>query len=645
MAGEHPERVVRVLPDVTALRKTFDYTVPAALGDQVRVGTQVRVVLGARRVGGWVVEDDVAPVPGVTLRPIAAVRGWGPPPGVLDLARWAAWRWAGPVPALLRTASSPLVVRTVGAAGRSMPSQSHAPVFEQRGLSESGLDKTELHETELNETGLDGGTTILRLGPAADPWPVLAAAARLRQVAGGDAGALVLAPSQRAAGDVARRMRAAGIATALLPGDWGRARAGGCVAVGARAAAFAPLPRLVAAVVLDAHDEAFHEERAPTWAAEVVVSERARRDGAPCVLVSSCPTLELLAAGRVKNEPRAAERRAWPAVEVIDRRSDDPRTGLFSDRLVRLVRETTASPGRRMVCVVNRTGRVRLLSCAACGELARCETCGAAVELIGEGRRTGRRTGASSSEQTPGPPAPLLRCRRCGQERPVVCARCGATRMKSLRLGVSRVREELEALSGVDVADVWGPAPAGSADPDEVRRAAIVVGTEAALHRVPDADTVVFLEFDSELLAPRFRAAEQALALLARAARLVAGAHAGPAGDRAPGRVVVQTRQPRHPALLAAVSADPGVLAAAESVVREALALPPFSALAVVSGSAADAYGAALRDAAPSGVDVNGPVDGAWSVRAPDHEKLCDLFASVPRPAGRLRVEVDPVRA
>jgi primosomal protein N' (replication factor Y) len=553
---------------------------------------------------------------------------------VLDLARWAGWRWAGPVPSLLRTASSPLVVRTVGAVGQSMRSHGDDPVHDQTVIDGAGLDSA----------GLESGTTIVRLGPASDPWPVLVAAANLRQAAGGDAGALVLAPSQRVAGDIARRLRAAGVTTALLPGDWGRARAGGCVAVGARAAAFAPLPRLAAAVVLDAHDEAYHEERAPTWAAWAVVSERARRDGAPCVLVSPCPTLELLAVGRLKTVGRSVERRGWPAVEVIDRRSDDPRTGLFSDRLVRLVRATTASPGRRMVCVVNRTGRVRLLSCAACGELARCETCGAAVELVGEGRRTGRGAGGSSSGPTPETATPLLRCRRCGQERPVVCARCGATRMKSLRLGVSRVREELEALAGVPVAEVWGPAP-GSADTGEINRAAIVVGTEAALHRVPDADTVAFLEFDSELLAPRYRAAEQALALLARAARLVAGTVVAPTGDRAPGRVVVQTRQPRHPALVAAVSADPGVLAAAESEVRRALTLPPFSALAVVSGSAAEAYGTALREAAPHGVEVSGPADGTWSVRAADHDTLCDLLASVPRPVGRLRVEVDPVRA
>jgi primosomal protein N' (replication factor Y) len=643
MAAEHSERVVRVLPDVNALRRTFDYTVPATLAHQVRVGTQVRIVLGARRVGGWVVEDNVDPVAGVVLRPISAVRGWGPPPAVLDLARWAAWRWAGPVPTLLRTASSPLVVRALGGSGQSARARPGATTLDGPGLENAGLENAGLDDAGF-DTGLDGATTIVRLGPANDPWPVVAAAAHLRQRAGGDAGALVLAPSQRAAADVARRLRVAGIAAALLPGDWAEARAGGCVAVGARAGAFAPLPRLAAAVVLDAHDEAYHEERAPTWAAWAVVAERARRDGAPCALVSSCPTLEILAVGRLQSAPRAVERRGWPAVEVIDRRADDPRTGLFSERLVRLVRETTASRGRRMVCVVNRTGRVRLLSCAACGELARCETCGAAVELVGEPRTAGR-GGDAPSVPAPEQGAPLLRCRRCGRERPVVCAGCGATRMKSLRLGVSRVREELEALAGVAVAEVWGPAPAGSPGTDEVRRAAIVVGTEAALHRVSDADTVAFLEFDSELLAPRFRAAEQALALLARAARLVAGGKVAPVVDRAPGRVVIQTRQPRHPALLAAVSADPGALAGAESEVRRALTLPPFSALAVVSGPAAEAYGIALREAAPHAVQVSGPVDGTWSVRAPDHDTLCDLLAAVPRPAGRLRVEVDPVRA
>ncbi len=570
------------------------------------------------------------PVPGVVLRPISAVRGWGPPPAVLDLATWAAWRWAGPVPALLRTASSAVAVRTLPAP-RTRREATGGPAV--------GPGAPDGHGA------LGAATTVVRLGPAGDPWPIVAAAAARCEGRHDDGGALVLAPGHNAAAEVARRLRAQGVVTALLPGDWASARAGGCVAVGARAGAFAPLPRLVAAVVLDAHDEAYHEERAPTWSAWSVVAERARRDGAPCALVSPCPTLEILAEGPLVVPARNVERRGWPAVEVIDRRSDDPRTGLFSERLVRLVRATTEHRGSRVVCVVNRTGRVRLLGCAACGELGRCEACGAALELVGEARRRARPAAEAATPEARAS-APLLRCRRCGKERPVVCARCGGSRMKALRLGVSRVREELEALAGVAVAEVWGPAAGGHGEEeDRVRRAQVVVGTEAALHRVPDADAVAFLEFDSELLAPRFRAAEQALALLARAARLVAGHEAEAGRDRAPGRVVVQTRQPRHPALVSAVSADPGVLAASEREVRRALDLPPFSALAVVSGPAAEAYGTTLRAASTRGVEVSGPVDGVWSVRAPDHGTLSDLLSSVPRPPGRLRVEVDPVRS
>ncbi|MBW8827364.1 MAG: primosomal protein N', partial [Acidobacteria bacterium] len=86
-------RVCRVVVDEPALEKEFDYLVPEKYGDQVRVGTMVRVPLHGRRLGGWVVADDVEPTIGVDLRPLAKVTGWGPEPELADLARWAAWRW------------------------------------------------------------------------------------------------------------------------------------------------------------------------------------------------------------------------------------------------------------------------------------------------------------------------------------------------------------------------------------------------------------------------------------------------------------------------------------------------------------------------------------------------------------------------
>jgi primosomal protein N' (replication factor Y) len=394
---------------------------------------------------------------------------------------------------------------------------------------------------------------------------------------------------------------------ALLPEGWAQARAGAAIVVGARAAVWGPCPALAAVVVVDSHDEALAQEQAPTWHAAPLAAERARRVGVPCLWVTPCPTVEQVAAAPVVAADRSVEAGGWARLEAVDRRRDDPRLGLYSERLTQLLRGDD-----RVVCVLNRTGRARLLACAACGELAACERCGAAVRQIGQ--------------------PSVLSCPRCGETRPQVCAACGSTVLRALRVGVSRAREELEALAGRPVGEVTATT---SSRPD----APVVVGTEAVLRRPGRADVVAFLEFDQELLAPRFRAGEEALALLARASWLVGGRR---------GRVLVQTRLPEHPVVEAARRADPGALVEAEAPVRAALRLPPASALAAVSGPAAgamaEALGATVAASRFAAVEVLQGEGERWLVRAPNHPMLADVLAAAGRPAGRVRVEVDPQR-
>jgi primosomal protein N' (replication factor Y) len=568
-AGPRPVLIAQVVPDLP-IGKVFDYLVPDHLAPEVRVGTMVRIPLHGRRIGGWVVGLTGEAATDRPLQPLAKVTGWGPPAELISLARWAAWRWAGRPAQLLGTASPPRAVRA---------------------LPEPGQVKA--------APALPAGVQVVRLPPAGDVLPWALAAARH-----GDA--LVLAPSLSAAGFLAARLRQEGHRVALVPNEWALAASGGCVAVGARAGAWAPRPALGAVLVVDEGDEAYQEERAPTWNARDVAVERARRAGVPCVLTSPCPSLEALACGPLVTPSRTEERSGWPVIEVVDRRPEPPGSGLYSSRLVALARD--AEPGARLVCVLNRKGRARLLACAACRELIRCEPCGAAVDGTDDG----------------------LQCRRCGTVRPRICLACGGTKLATLRVGVTRAREELELLANKPVAEVSadtaaGPPPAG---------VPILVGTEAVLHRVVGARWVAFLDFDQELLAPRYRAAEAALAMLARAGRLVGGRSAG-------GRLLLQTRMPGHEVIDAALHADPSRLAVVEAARRAALRFPPETAVASVSGQAAPAFVAAL---AP-GLEVLGPANDRWLLRAPDHKTLCDALAATPRPAGRLRIEVDPLRA
>lgn len=625
MTQPRPERIVRVRTEVAALSREFDYLVPTSWTDPVVVGTRVRAPLHGRTVRGWVVADDVAPTPGLEVQRLKSWLGWGPPASVVTLAGWAAWRWAGPESAFLRSASPNVIVRSLPPA--PPPAAPATPTSPGPGRF-------------WEDVPFGPSATVVRLPPATDLIDLVLAAASDARVRTPEGSVLVLVPSVGWADRLCARLVRRGLAATT---DWVRARAGWPIVVGSRVGAWAPVPDLAAVVVLDAHDDAYREESAPTYSAVDVARERAARAAVRCVFTSPVPPVTLTGIP-VLAASDAEERAGWPAVERVDRRGADPRTGLFSEEFVRLARAVLdarggsddAPPGddgsAPLVCVYNRKGGARLLACSKCGELARCLRCGAAAVAT--------------------PDKSTLRCPRCDEARPLVCSSCGHLKMKTLRAGVSRLREELTALLGVDVEEVSGPAtPRGASRTDATEPepppaspapAPVLVGTEAVLHRIRRAAAVVFLDIDLHLLAPRLSAVDETLALLVRAGRVVGARGAGPPWAR----VQVQTRVPDHPVLEAAVRGEPAPALAEEAEVRRASGLPPFTALALISGPLAPAYAEALaHEVTEEGgaVAVTGTGEGAWLVTAPDHRALCDLLARVERPPGRgLRVAVDP---
>lgn len=572
-------RVARVVPDITGLDKEFDYLIPADLDAIVEVGTVVRVELHGRRIGGWVrsISDAGAVVRRVDqLKPIAKVTGHGPCREIFELAEWASVRWAARrIRPFLVTAGPDRAVRTL-------------PLDRRTGMAPNP-------QSPATSALLAAGGGVLRLPPRADVMACLLSVAALGP-------ALVIVPEHSTATLLATRLRRAGLSVASMPGEWAAAAGGVDVVIGTRSAAWAPCPGLAAALVVDEHDEALQDERSPTWHARDVVVERCRRAGVPYALVSPVPTLvsveQYAGTGGVVHPPMLREQAGWPRVVVVDRSDEDPwKRSLLTSALIERIRD----PELTVVCVSNITGRARVLACRSCRSLVRCEQCDAAVGLDDDGR---------------------LGCRRCGVVRPPVCQQCGASRFANLRPGVTRLREEFEAAAARHVVSVTG------ADDALPETAGVYIGTEAVLHRVRSADVVAFLEFDSEMLAPRFRAAEQAMALIVRAGRI------------AP-EVMIQTFTPEHDVLAAARSGDPARILEGERARRQLLGLPPFGALAVVSGSGADEVVGQL----PADVQVGGDGADRFLVRANDWTTLGLALDATERPAGsRIRIEVDPAR-
>ena len=560
--------VARVVPDVTGLDKQFDYLVPEPLRSSVSVGSLVRVPLHGRRVGGWVVSLG-APDPERPVETLVEIAKFSSVGPGADVVELAEWA--------AQRWGAPRVRPFLVAADpptmvRVLPRARRTAVV-----------------------GASVASGLRRTTPLTDPLQMIAEIA-------GHGPTIVVHPTPTAARAIANRLRKAGMTVALMPDEWAAAAAGVDVVVGGRSAAWAPCPGLRCIVVLDEHDDALQEERTPTWHARDVAIRRAELADAACVLISPCPSASALHwAGSRVSDPSVSDRVAgWPFIELVDRSDEEPwRRSLITSELITHLRD----PAKRVVCVINTPGRARLLACRACRALQRCEHCDAAVSQRDDG---------------------ALVCGRCGTTRPVVCQQCGSSAMALVKPGVSRLREELEAAANRPVGAVVGAT-------EELPRADVFVGTEAVLHRVRGVDVVAFLDFDAELLAPRYRAAEHAMALLVRAGRLV--------GRRADGgRVLVQTFVPRHDVLRAAAMADPARVGEGELARRRLLGLPPFRALAAVEGSDA------VEFATATGLEFATTAKGAL-VRADTWMELGVALATTPRPKGsRLRVEVDPPR-
>ena len=231
----------------------------------------------------------------------------------------------------------------------------------------------------------------------------------------------------------------------------------------------------------------------------------------------------------------------------------------------------------------------------------------------------------------------LRSARTCGTTRPLVCLHCHGGTFRAVRPGITRVRDDLAALlPRAEVASV-------DAATDAVPDVPVLIGTEAVLHRVavaggrpgPPVGLVAYLELDQELLAPRARAAEQAL-WLARPrrppARRVTPTAAG---------CSLQTRLPDHEVVQAVRRGDPMLVVARRGAApRRRSASRPSAGWPSCSG-APEAVAAACAARAPTaGRDR---ARARWPTGTPSARRCAAAVGRrAVRRAGRARASTPP---
>lgn len=649
-----PVPVARVCVDMPLphLDRLFDYRVPAEFSETAQPGVRVRIRFAGRMRDGFVLERaEVPDDPTRNLTPLEKVVSPEPvlTAEVARTLRRVADHFAGSLCDLTRLAVPPRHAATE----KAKPPQ--RPALDPALAAGAPNPWSDYPAGESFLQALRDGHSpraLWQLAPAAarvGNWPLGLAQAAAATAASGR-GAVIVVPDAR---DLARLEEAcervlgrhafvtltadAGPAAryrAFLAALRGQVR----VAIGTRAAAYAPVAEPGLLICFDDGDDLHQEPRTPYPHVREVLALRAAESGAGLLLAGfarSCEAEHLVETGWLTpiELPSREQRRHAPGVRIAAATDFE----LERDPLARAVRVPheafeviRAGLARGPVLVqVPRTGYVVAISCVECAAAVRCAACGGPVGAT--------RDGAA--------------CRWCAT--PVtawVCPECGADRWRAPVIGAERTAEEFgRAFPNTTIVQSHGDHILAAVED----RPALVIATPGA-EPVAAGGYAAAVLLDTPLLLGRadLRAAEEALRRWLNLTGLVR-----PGAD---GGTVLAVGPTSSRALQALVRCDPAGFAARELAERFEAHLPPAVKLVTVEGAQPAVESFVEHVELPAVSEVLGPLvqpapadsepSARLIVRAPLHEGaplvhgVRDAISvrSARKEPGALRVRVNP---
>lgn len=356
--------------------------------------------------------------------------------------------------------------------------------------------------------------------------------------------------------------------------EWWRIKKGQArVVIGARSAVFAPVQHLGLIVLDEEQESSYKSDMTPKYDARDVARQRCIIEGGVLVLGSATPSLETYFAATDGDMPILAmpyriNGQPLPRVEIIDMRQEiaDGNRGIFSRALLRAV-ASNLNAGQQTILFMNRRGFATFVSCRNCGLVMKCPHCDISLVYHWD------------QEQ--------LQCHYCGYSMPVpkACPKCHSQYIRYFGAGTQRIEHDIKQyfpnarVMRMDTDTVSKK----NAHRDMLRamwqhKVDILIGTQMIAKGLdfPDVTLVGVVAADTTLNIPDFRSAEDTFQLITQVAgRAGRGARAG--------RVIVQTYQPDHYSLQAAIKHDYEGFYRQEIEIRRRLYYPPFSDIIKIS--------------------------------------------------------------
>ena len=340
--------------------------------------------------------------------------------------------------------------------------------------------------------------------------------------------------------------------------------------VGTRSALFCPLPRLGLIIIDEEHDSSFKQAEKFRYHARDSAAVLAKELDIPIVLGSATPDFSsykkaLDSKYQLYELKQRAFKQALPQVTVVDLKNKAEKSPYFwlSDLLLDKMKDTLKQ-GRQVALFVNRRGQATALLCAGCGQTRKCLNCDISLTLHEKD---------------------YLMCHYCSylEKKPLYCPSCQSDHWIEKGFGTQKIELELKKLFPnfktlrVDKDSVRSQEDMKSfISQVERKEAQIIIGTQMLSKGLnfPSIYLVGLILADMDFHFPDFRAEERSFQTLLQMA--------GRSGRSGFGEVVLQSFNPQHSSILFAKKHDYKGFFYSKIKSRETLFYPPFSRLCLL---------------------------------------------------------------
>ena len=317
------------------------------------------------------------------------------------------------------------------------------------------------------------------------------------------------------------------------------------IVIGARSAIFAPIDDLGIIIIDEEHDSSYKSDMTPRYNAKDLATYIAKQQEIPLVLGSATPEITTFYAAKNRDInlytlTKRANNMNLPDVEIVDLRYELAlgNKSMFSYKLQEEIKKNLENK-KQTILFLNRRGYSTFIMCRSCGYIVKCKNCNIPLTYHSYGN--------------------ILKCHYCGYETSSlkVCPECQSEKIKYFGTGTQKVEEELKKMFPeistirMDI-DTVSKKNSHEEILKEFKENNIdcLIGTQMVVkgHHFPNVTLVGVIAADSSINSDDYKSVERGFQTLVQVA--------GRSGREKDGRVIIQTYNPDHYAILDAKKQD-----------------------------------------------------------------------------------------